>query len=67
MLVSNGHVQLECSIFSPQQSLPFIKPGEKREGLEMLEQEEKAMKSLPPSSVPFRQARHLSDGFSQDL
>lgn len=31
MLVSNGHVQLECSIFSPQKSLPFIKPGEKRE------------------------------------
>lgn len=33
----------------------------------MLEQEEKAMRSLPQSGVPFLQARHLSDGFSQGL
>lgn len=69
MLVSNGHVQLECSIFSPQRFPTLHKAwGEERRGLENVRAGRGGdEKSASPPSVPSLQARHLSDGFSQGL
>lgn len=62
MLVSNGHVQLECSIFSPQRSLPFRKlGGEEGRGLENVgagrggdEKSVPAQCSISSSQTPIR-------------